>query len=108
MRSLFWAITESPEAFGWRVGRSEDLQQGVSVIFKLDTDNFGLMVEINKGGIGVKQVDTALWIFDLFVMKVPTILLVEWHITGDVVVSADENLDSKLCLLEPLDRLLKF
>jgi len=55
----------------------------------------------------VKQIKAALRIFYPFVMEAPTVLLIEWNITGDIVVSANEYLDSKLRLLEPLDGLLK-
>lgn len=80
----------------------------MGVVLEVDTHHLGLMVQVDKGGIGAKQVDTTLRIFNSLVMEVSTILLIKGNIAGDVVVSTDEDFDTKLGLLEPLDGLLEF
>lgn len=35
-------------------------------------------------------------------------LLIEGNVTGDIVISTDEDFDAKLCLLKPFDGFLQF
>ena len=77
----------------WRVWRAKDLELRDLAVIVSDGYLLGFMVEINNGWVRLEEIHAALRVFHPLIVEVTPILLIEFHIAGDIVVPTNDDFD---------------
>lgn len=86
--SFFPCVAKCPTAMGWRIGRSKNLEMGLWSIGASQANLDRLMSQEFDGGIILEQCCARLRILRALIMKMLTVIGIEWLIESDVMIAS--------------------